>query len=137
MRGARVTSKYGERVLQNVRSYHYGIDIVGSDDDLLSLYDGEVVFLTNDDGTGCKTIVTKHHIGEKVLLVQYSHCDSFECKVGDKVVKGQKVATMGNTGNSTGKHLHCGMYYVTDSYKWNYKDRYNYVFDPNEVLKLY
>lgn len=44
---------------------------------------------------------------------------------------------MGNTGNSTGVHLHCGMYFVDDTYKWNYKDRYNYVFDPNEILKLY
>ena len=111
------------------------MDIVG-DLNLLAIYDGVVFFLTEDDGTGCKTIVTKHYVNDKVLLVQYSHCEKFLCKVGDIVTKGQTIAIMGNTGNSTGIHLHVSMYYVDDKWKWNYKTRNNYVFDPNEILRL-
>lgn len=119
---------------------HNGIDIVGANDDLLALYSGEVFYLTENDGTGCKTIVIKHTWKYGLtLLVQYSHCASFEVKVGDKVSKGDKVATMGNTGRSTGKHLHCSMYVLSplNEWVWNYKTRSLYEINPNEILNLY
>ena len=72
-----------------------------------------------------------------MLLVQYSHCESFEVEVGQIVLQGEKVATMGATGNVTAKHLHCSMYYPPTEWKWDYKTRDKYIINPNNVLKLY
>lgn len=135
----------GKRIIDT----HNGVDIVGANRDLLSVADGKVIFLTENDGTGCKTIVTAHGgvlpLGF-VLLVLYAHCEGFSKKVGDKVVKGEKVATMGATGNVTGVHLHCSMYAIPPKtwkkdngtyYKWSYDTRADYEINPNELLKLY
>lgn len=128
---------------------HNGVDIVGDNLDLLALADGKVIFATEDDGTGSKTIVTAHGgilpCG-MVLLVLYAHCKEFSKSPSDKVSKGEKIATMGATGNATGVHLHCSMYAIPPKtwkknddtyYVWDYKTRGQYEIDPNEVLGLY
>lgn len=48
-------------------------------------------------------IVIKHDDG---VYTQYAHLDRVEVKVGDKVTTGDRIAASGNTGNSTGPHLH-------------------------------
>lgn len=132
-----------------VTDTHNGVDIVGDNTDLLAIADGKVLFATEDDGTSCKTIVTAH--GDVlpcgfVLLVLYAHCASFNKSPGDKIKLGDKVATMGATGNVTGVHLHCSMYAIPPKtwkkdngsyYIWDYKTRGQYEIDPNELLKLY
>lgn len=144
--GAWIRSPYGYRTLDGVLQFHDGLDILGSNDDLLAIYDGEVFFSTDiyeskHDGTGCRTVVLKHKIGDKVLLVQYSHCNDIYVQVGDHVKKGQVIALMGWTGEvrpygKQGKHLHVSMYYVDDAWKWNYKTRDKYRFDPQQILNI-
>ena len=136
----------------NISDCHNGVDIVSrtGDKNLLALADGKVLYITNDDGTGSKTLVTAHGgllPNGHVLLVLYAHCDSFKVKAkNDKVTKGQTIAIMGKTGNASGVHLHCSMYSIPPEvwhtpsgqwYSWDYSTREQYEINPNLVLGLY
>lgn len=129
---------------------HNGVDYVG-DKSLMAIADGKVLFLTENDGTGSKTIVTAHGgilPNRYVLLVLYAHCESFvgKLKENDKVVKGQIIANMGMTGNVSGVHLHCSMYAIPPEiyhnkatnkwYEWSYTGREQYQINPSWVLGL-
>ena len=57
---------------------------------------------SNNDGYG-NLIVIEHTNG---MTTYYAHLDQVNVTVGQTVKQGQVIGTMGNTGNSTGKHLH-------------------------------
>ena len=40
------------------------------------------------------------------MVTVYGHCSSILVSTGQKVTKGQQIALVGSTGNSTGNHLH-------------------------------
>jgi murein DD-endopeptidase MepM/ murein hydrolase activator NlpD len=64
--------------------------------------DGKVVYAGwNNEGYGNLVIVENGP-----YRTYFAHLSDFAVKVGDKVTAGQKVALSGNTGNSTGPHLH-------------------------------
>ncbi|MCB9496098.1 MAG: M23 family metallopeptidase [Fibrobacteria bacterium] len=48
-------------------------------------------------------VVLEHSKGLRTL---YAHMSAFRCKVGDQVQRGQLIGLMGNTGRSTGSHVH-------------------------------
>jgi murein DD-endopeptidase MepM/ murein hydrolase activator NlpD len=49
------------------------------------------------------TVEIEHSDG---YVTRYAHCNRLLVREGDRVVAGQAVAQMGNTGSSTGPHLH-------------------------------
>lgn len=85
---------------------------------------------------GCKVIFIKHESG---IVSCYGHLDSFAVKKGDKVILGQKIGTMGQTGTCDGMHLHLGIYSKEKAdLGFNKKGLYgNADIDPFEVLFVY
>lgn len=101
-----ITSAFGTRDSPfggRSSSFHDGIDIandVGTC--VVSAGDGKVIFADWKPVYG-KTILIAHGYG---LVSKYSHNSAFIVKEGDTVKKGQPIARLGNTGRSTGPHLH-------------------------------
>ncbi|WP_300382723.1 M23 family metallopeptidase [Clostridium sp.] len=99
-RGGYLTSGYGERW----NSFHKGIDIGGTiGDDVLVALDGEVTYAEFNDGGYGNLIIVKH---DNDMTTYYGHLDNLYAKVGDLVKKGDIIGALGNTGFSTGPHLH-------------------------------
>ena len=106
----KITSKYGWRYWSNGSSdFHTGIDIAGSGaygTNILAANDGIVIYVKNTyvPGKGYgKYLIIDHGGGYSTL---YAHCSSLSVKKGDVVSRGDVIAKVGSTGNSTGPHIH-------------------------------
>ncbi len=102
---SRFTQKRWHPILKRYRAHH-GIDYatpIGTA--IKAAYSGKVIFAGRKGGYG-KTVVLKHASGYKTL---YAHLNSYKVHVGQKVKTGQLIARSGNTGRSTGPHLHFGL----------------------------
>lgn len=99
--GGRVTSNYGWRAWQGKK--HTGIDYgISTGTKVMASCGGTVIQAGWNGGYGyCVTI--QHSNGIKT---RYAHLSKVLVSVGQKVSQGQKIALSGNTGNSTGPHLH-------------------------------
>jgi len=100
-----VTSGFGPRVSpwNGDRAMHNGIDIATSQGaEILAPADGVVVFQGTRGGYG-KMLIVDHGYG---VETRFGHNQENFVTVGQKVVRGQKMASVGNTGRSTGPHLH-------------------------------
>lgn len=83
--------------------YHTGLDFAApSGTPVFSALAGTVVE-SGWGGAYGNNIVVKHDNGVKTL---YAHLTSANVSKGDKVLRGEKIGTVGSTGNSTGAHLH-------------------------------
>lgn len=99
-RGGYMTSGYGKRW----ESFHKGIDISGNlGDDVLAAIDGEVTYAQFNNGGYGNLIMIKH---EDNMVTYYAHLNEIYVGVGDKINKGDVIGAIGNTGFSTGPHLH-------------------------------
>ncbi len=95
-----LTSRYGSREGRR----HAGIDISGAEGaDIKAADGGKVVFAGWDDSGYGNMIKIEHSTGYTTL---YAHCSKLYVKEGDKVGQGDVIAAVGNTGRSTGPHLH-------------------------------
>jgi murein DD-endopeptidase MepM/ murein hydrolase activator NlpD len=99
------TSTFGYRTspFTGRREFHKGYDVAAQQGtSILATADGVVTFAGGKGLLG-KTIAIDHGHG---LVTQYSHCDKFLKKRGDRVKRWEPIATVGNTGRSTGPHVH-------------------------------
>ena len=82
---------------------HNGIDIAAPIGTPVKASDGGVVIFAGTDGAYGKLIKVDHGGG---FVSYYGHLSKFYVKKGEKIFKGQKIGAVGNTGRSTGPHLH-------------------------------
>jgi murein DD-endopeptidase MepM/ murein hydrolase activator NlpD len=84
--------------------HHDGIDIPArKGTHIVSVSDGVVVYAGSGLGGYGNLTVISHRNG---LFSVYAHSDKLYTTKGQKVHKGQVIATVGSTGRSTGNHLH-------------------------------
>jgi murein DD-endopeptidase MepM/ murein hydrolase activator NlpD len=103
--GGYLTSSFGKRrdPMHGQWKVHKGLDIGGRIGlQILAPADGVVVSAGPRGGYG-NTIVIDHGYG---MQTHYAHLSRFKCRRGDRVHRGDVIAEMGNSGRSTGPHLH-------------------------------
>lgn len=100
-----ITQKYGKTKFTRWYTFHNGVDFgmpVGTD--VLSAADGKVVAIGNNGRYAYgRYIAVDHGNG---LVTMYGHLSATKKSVGTKVKRGEVIAKSGNTGYSTGPHLH-------------------------------
>jgi murein DD-endopeptidase MepM/ murein hydrolase activator NlpD len=100
----RISSKFGWR-LKPKAGWHSGLDLaVPTGTSCKACYKGKVVFAGNRGNYGKCVILLHESIGRVWSL--YAHLSRITVKVGKVVTEGQEIAFTGNTGYSTGPHLH-------------------------------
>ena len=99
----RITSRFGYRTLYGRQNYHGGLDIATSKGSPVYAADGGTVTYSGWMGTYGYLVRINHGNGYETY---YAHNSSLLVSVGDKVYKGQQIARVGSTGNSTGPHCH-------------------------------
>lgn len=100
-----VTSDFGSRLdpYTSERVMHAGLDIAGPHGkEVVAPSDGTVVFAGLEGGYG-NVLVIDHGYGIKT---RFGHLSAIKVKAGERVKRGDIIAAMGNTGRSTGPHLH-------------------------------
>lgn len=102
----RTASGWGYRIhpIYKIRKFHYGMDFTApTGTEIYATGDGVVkVVESSHRGYGNKVVID-HGFGYQTL---YGHMSAFNVKVGQKVKRGDVIGYVGNTGLSTGPHLH-------------------------------
>ena len=106
---APLSSYFGYRPnpFTGVRSFHAGIDIAAAPGvPIKAAIEGKVA----DEGYNTlfgNYVILNHADGLQTL---YGHMTAYSVKIGQKVAQGAVIGTVGNTGYSTGPHLHFGLF---------------------------
>lgn len=101
----RTASGYGVRIdpIYRTPRFHSGMDFsakVGTE--IYATGNGVVTFASWKQGYG-NCLIIDHGFGYQTL---YGHMSKFKARVGQKVTRGEVIGEVGNTGKSTGPHLH-------------------------------
>lgn len=103
--GENITSAFGVRYhpITSVLDFHNGVDFAAAmDSDIVSVFGGVVTDVGFSRVYG--NYITINHGGD--IDTVYNHCNTVVKNIGDEVLQGEKIATVGSTGVSTGPHLH-------------------------------
>jgi len=104
---SRISSDFGWRIhpIYHTRKFHAGIDIPAPQGSTVVAADDGVVILTSWVNGYGNTVMVDHGSGIQTMYPHLRNGGTF-VRVGQRVTKGQKIAEVGTTGNSTGPHLH-------------------------------
>jgi murein DD-endopeptidase MepM/ murein hydrolase activator NlpD len=115
----KVTYGFGWRVhpIENIRKHHNGVDYAAAiGTPVYAIADGKVIFSgpssikgsNGEPGGGGYIIKIRHRVEGKWITSSYMHLNKGSLKVfkGEQVTEGQLIAKSGNSGASTGPHLH-------------------------------
>ena len=100
-----ISSEFGYRLspFTNEKEFHKGLDICNRRGaPILAPADGVVSSIETDPGYG-RIVTVNHGYG---LVTKFAHLDKVNVKRGQAVKRGQEIALVGNTGRTTGPHLH-------------------------------
>lgn len=106
----KISSKFGRRKdpMKKTSAFHPGIDFRGhTGDKVMATADAVVKTSTSNSVLG-KHIILSHGNGYETI---FAHLHKRLVKKGDTVQRGQNIGLIGNTGRSTGSHLHYGIRY--------------------------
>lgn len=98
---------------------HNGVDLAAPTGTKIYATDGGTVTYSGYKGSFGYMIIINHGGNYESY---YAHCSKLLVKKGDKVFQGQNIALVGNTGRSTGSHLHFEIRYLG-----NPKNPFNYI----------
>lgn len=105
----RISDEYGMREIHPIyktQKFHNGIDMAApGGSPILAAYDGTVVAASYSSSMG-NYIMIDH--GDNLYTI-YMHASALYVQSGQQVSRGEKIAAVGTTGNSTGNHLHFGV----------------------------
>ena len=99
------SSNFGWRIdpFTKKRAFHEGVDFIAPPGSYILAAGGGVVVFSSFHPQYGNMIEIDHGNG---LVTRYAHALKLKAKVGQVVVRGQKIAIVGSTGRSTGLHLH-------------------------------
>lgn len=102
---SRVTSGFGYRTnpIYGGQEFHKGIDYAAPTGTPIYAAEAGTVTVSGYGNSTGNWIAINHGDG---LLTYYFHCSALYVRVGEQVTKGQNIAAVGSTGDSTGPHLH-------------------------------
>ena len=110
---APLTSKFRTKE----RPTHHGVDFAAKGHvPIVAAADGVVVRSYNSTTYG-QTVILEHNINGQEWQTLYAHLKQAGAPLGKQVAQGEEIGIMGNTGRSTGQHLHFEMHQG----KWNSK----------------
>ncbi len=99
-------SGWGYRIhpIYKIKQFHYGMDFTANiGTKVYATGDGTIKDVQSIGGGYGKWILIDHGFGYETL---YGHLNGFNVKIGDKVKRGSVIGFVGNTGTSTGPHVH-------------------------------
>jgi murein DD-endopeptidase MepM/ murein hydrolase activator NlpD len=101
----RISSGYGVRnhPVTKVHRHHSGIDLAAPAGSPIRAIRGGKVIFADSLGPYGKLIVIDHGDG---FVSRYGHCESLKASIGERVTAGEVIATVGQSGRTTGPHLH-------------------------------
>ena len=122
-----ITGQFGQRLdpFSGEGAFHAGFDIASHyGDGVVAAADGTVLVMEQRDGYG-RLIVVDHGFG---VATWYGHLSAFSTHVGMQVKRGEIIGYEGQSGKSTGPHLHYEVrIYNTPVNPWNYLKSTTYV----------
>jgi murein DD-endopeptidase MepM/ murein hydrolase activator NlpD len=136
----RVSSSYGRRTnpITGKRHTHTGIDLTCKrGEEIYAPADG-VIETVRPSKKGFGNFLTlRHSFG---FMSSYAHLQKFKVRSGQFVSKGDLIATCGNSGNSTGPHLHYEVRFLGRALNPQYTidwtpENFNYLFEKEKKVK--